>query len=319
MSAPILIAECCQNHNGSYPLLLEMLNACKESGADYAKIQSIRSKNLTFRERFENGIQASDGTVRIIKRPFAEEQKRLSKLDLSIEQEAAFVEACRKVGLRSMTTIFDRSTVSEVCSLGFDAVKIASYDCSSLPLIKDVADKFSTIFVSTGASTDSEIITTANLLSSKKHIESYLLHCVTIYPTPTDQFHLARLGFLKLLSDNIGLSSHPAAADLGINADKIALSLGAGAIERHFTVLPRSDSKDGPVSITPDELAELRQFCTLSLSDQKSLIRETIPDWSTYLGCASRELSHEELLNRDYYRGRFASPLGQDKWRFNWE
>jgi len=295
-----------------------MIDACKAAGADYAKIQSIRSKNLTKRERFEQGEKDENGTVRCIKRPFAEEQERLSKLDLSHDEEAAFVEACRKVGIRSMTTIFDRCTVPEVSSLGFDAVKIASYDCSSLPLIEDVTEHFSSIFVSTGASTDSEIIDTANLLHSK-NVESFLLHCVTIYPTPKNQFHLARLGFLSLLSKNVGLSSHPAVDDLGINADKIALSLDARVIERHFTVLPRSETKDGPVSIGPAELAELHQFSALPVHEQRELVRETIPDWATYLGCASRDLSHEELLNRDYYRGRFASPVGQDQWQFNWE
>ena len=51
-----LIAELCQNHNGDINILEEMVAAAAESGADYAKIQSIDSGELTFRDRFENGL-----------------------------------------------------------------------------------------------------------------------------------------------------------------------------------------------------------------------------------------------------------------------
>ena len=38
-----IIAELCQNHNGDIKILQEMVHAAAESGADYAKIQSIDS------------------------------------------------------------------------------------------------------------------------------------------------------------------------------------------------------------------------------------------------------------------------------------
>ena len=51
-----IIAELCQNHNGDTKMLGEMVAAASEFGADIVKIQSMRSKDLTFRERFENGL-----------------------------------------------------------------------------------------------------------------------------------------------------------------------------------------------------------------------------------------------------------------------
>ena len=45
-----LIAELCQNHNGNFDILEEMVSAAAESGADYAKIQAISSDDLTFRD-----------------------------------------------------------------------------------------------------------------------------------------------------------------------------------------------------------------------------------------------------------------------------
>ena len=51
-----IIAELCQNHNGDIKVLSEMVSAASEAGADILKIQSMRSKDLTFREMFEDGL-----------------------------------------------------------------------------------------------------------------------------------------------------------------------------------------------------------------------------------------------------------------------
>ena len=64
-----IIAEFCQNHNGDFELLKEMVYAAKENGADYAKIQTIFADMVSYRERFENGHE-EDGKIKFIKRPY---------------------------------------------------------------------------------------------------------------------------------------------------------------------------------------------------------------------------------------------------------
>ena len=65
----IFIAEFCQNHNGDFELLKEMIHAAHECGADYAKVQTIFADMVSYRERFENGI-TENGKVKAIKRHF---------------------------------------------------------------------------------------------------------------------------------------------------------------------------------------------------------------------------------------------------------
>ena len=108
---PIIIAECCQNHNGSQELLKRMIHEAAENGADYVKIQAIRSKELTHRPRFDEGVTDENGVVQTIKRPYAPELERLSKLDLTEEQERWFVEECQKAGTKPLTTVFSRTGV----------------------------------------------------------------------------------------------------------------------------------------------------------------------------------------------------------------
>lgn len=312
---PILIAECCQNHNGSRETLKRMIHAAAESGADYVKIQAIRSKEITFRQRFEEGVKDANGKQLTIKRPYQPEVDRLSKLDLSLDDEAWFVLECQRAGVVPMTTVFTRSALDEVKDMGFEAVKVASYDCRSYPLLRELAKYWSNIVVSTGATYDHEIERAAQELQGK---EFAFLHCVTLYPTPMDQLHLRRMGFLRRFTKHVGFSDHTAPAATGLWATKIAIALGATHVERHFTVLPATETRDGPVSITPAQLKELRTFADLPRTAQMSLVQKEYPEWEKSLGQVFRPLSDVELLNRDYYAGRFAAKVG-GRDVFNWE
>lgn len=312
---PVLIAECCQNHNGDKEILKDMIYAAAENGADYVKIQAIRSREVTHRPRFDEGIVDANGVQQVIKRPYAAEKERLSKLDLSLEEEAWFVDECRRVGVAPMTTAFTRTAAREVKDLGYEAIKVASYDCASYPLLRELKEYWSTIFISTGATYDHEIAKAAEVL---KDVEAHFLHCVTIYPTPMSELHLNRMNFLRRYCSSVGYSDHSKPEDTKLWASKIALAMGASCIERHFTILGPTETKDGPVSITPEMLKELRDFSDMSRRDRIASISEEYPDWEETLGENTRPLSHAELLNRDYYRGRFASMINGSP-VYNWE
>lgn len=315
MNRPILIAECCQNHNGNKEILKRMIHEAAAAGADYAKIQTIRSREVAFRERFEQGTVDAKGVQTAIKRPYQPEVDRLSKLDLSLEDEAWFVDECRRAGVASMTTVFTRAGAREVKDVGFTAVKIASYDCKSFPLLHDVKRWWKTIVVSTGATYDEEIARAAEILAGT---DLTMLHCVTLYPTPLDELHLRRMDWLRRFAPHVGFSDHTKPADTGLAASKIALALGAECIERHYTVLEPAETRDGPVSITPAQVRELRTFADLPRPERMAQVRKDFPAWEKSLGQATRALSPAELLNRDYYAGRFASKVG-GRDLYNWE
>ena len=315
---PTLIAECCQNHNGRRDVLQSMIQQAAENGADYVKIQAIRSREVAFRERFEEGVTDADGTKRVIKRPYAPERERLAKLDLSIEDEQWFVTECLRYGVKPMTTVFTRSAAREVKDLGYEAVKIASYDCRSYPLLRDVKQWWSTIVVSTGATYNEEIEQAAEILKGVDDLT--FLHCVTLYPTPMNELHFRRMGYLRRFSAKVGFSDHSAVTPGDkMWATKISLALGATCVERHYTILPAGESRDGPVSITPSMLAELRAFADRPRPEMMEIVRREYPEWEKALGQAQRTLSPAELLNRDYYSGRFATHLPNSRVVYNWE
>jgi N,N'-diacetyllegionaminate synthase len=310
----IIIAEFCQNHNGDKKLLQEMVWAAAEARADYAKIQTMFADELTCREQFEEGI-IEDGVVKAIKRPYHPEFERLHKLEVPCDDYGWFIEECGKAGIKPLTTVFTRAKVQEVARYSWREVKVASYDCASYPLLRELKKHFRHLFVSTGAMYDEEIEQAARVLSG---VSFSFLHCVTIYPTPLDQLHLARMEYLRQFTPSVGLSDHTSAQH-GIKASVVALYLGAEVIERHFTLLRPDQTKDGPISISAQQLGQL---CTLAHGDPKSLkdfVEQEVGDYQAMIGQKHRDLSPTELLNRDYYRGRFASRASDNSVVYNWE
>ena len=308
-----IIAELCQNHNGDVNILKDMIWRAADSGASHVKIQTIFSEDLTFRERFEDGV-TSNGIIKSIKRPYSHEFERLSKLDLGFDTHALFIDECSSAGVIPLTTVFNRSRLESIIELGFKEIKIASYDCASFPLINALKNKFNHIYVSTGATHDSEIETTADILSDQNFS---FLHCVTIYPTPVDKLNLNRIDYLRQFTNSVGFSDHTRPKQHGIDPDIVALWKDADVIERHFTILDSSQTKDGPVSVNPEQLKNIVDYSKYS-HDELSKLVKNIPDYDKMLGSKTHSLSEEELLNRDYYRGRFASKIN-GKTIYNWE
>jgi N,N'-diacetyllegionaminate synthase len=315
-----IIAELCQNHNGDKELLRKMIKEAAENGADYIKGQIIFSEDVTHRPRFDDGEILENGIVKTIKRPYDAEVARLSKLDLSEDDIRWFVEECIKVGAIPLITVFTRSRVSFAAGLPWteSVVKVSSQDCISYPLIEELAEAFDHLIISTGGATDEEIEKAVETIT-RKGKKVTLLHCVSIYPNPLSVCNLSRIADLKKYTPSVGWSDHTHVPSDGIKAAKVATLLGADYIERHFTVLPPDQSKDGPVSITPELLKELSHFVQLPKDKQREIVEKEIPEWKNLVGTPERELTHKEVLTMDYMRGRFGSKTGEGKWIYNWE
>ena len=314
-----IIAELCQNHNGDLKILDEMVSAAAESGAEFAKIQSMLSKELTHWERFDEGTYSTDGKVITKKRPYREEYDRLKKLDLDDKAHHLFIELCNKYKIKPLTTIFTRSRLKFLETLGMDKIKVSSFDCASHKMIKELSNSsFKEIIVSTGCAFNEEIEKTSKILKESGK-EYCLLHCVSIYPTPINEAHLDRMSYLKKFSNDVGMSEHSNPDKDGLKISISSLMYKPKYIERHFTILDPSKTKDGIVSLNPKDLKKLVEISKFNDEELKSYIKENIPEFEELKGNPNRSLSNLELLNRDYYRGRFASLSEDGNYIYNWE
>ena len=317
MSKIKFIAELCQNHNGSLRRLLDMVDRCADNGADIIKMQSIYIKDLTFRPVFENGYVLKKKKF-FIKRDYLSEYKRLKKLEINYKDTEKFIKRCMLKKVIPMTTCFSRNRINDLYNLGFKHIKVASYDCGSFQMIRELSKKFKHLIISTGATFDKEIVKTNEILKKKK-VDYSFLHCVTLYPTPLNNLHLSRIKYLSdLTKKKVGYSDHSKSWNSNsLLSSKASIYYGAKIIEKHMTVLNESMTKDGAVSIRPEQISELKDFSSLSKEKQKIFLKSFKFDFG---GNFKRSLSAEELLNREYYRGRFASYSKNEKrFVYNWE
>lgn len=309
-----LILEICQNHKGSKSVLEEMVHAASDAGVKHVKIQDIHSSELTKRDRFEKGLIKNKKIINIC-RPYSKEKKRLSKLDMPRNFIDNFISLCKKYKVNPIVTPFTYNSYDRLKNKNLKFLKIASYDCSSINFLNKMKKLNRPMIVSTGATKKNEIIEAKKTLGNKLLA---FLHCVTIYPTPLNKCNLLKIKFLKKYANNVGWSDHTLFERDQHIASLASLLCGANYIERHFTILSKDKTKDGPVSINFKETKELVEYMKLDNIELKKILSDMRYDWDKSLGKGGTNLSHLENLNRDYYRGRFATKKN-NKLIFNWQ
>lgn len=300
--SPTIIAEMCQNHNGRLDILEEMVRLAGQSGASHAKLQGIYSPELVFRRRFELGGASP------LTRPLQDEKNRLVGLDLSVESEIEFVRWCGRYGVTPMITVFTHAGLDRAVAAGFRSFKIASYDCGSRELIGRCLPHAAEIVVSTGGTEWAELFRTVELLrTAQASVKITLLHAVTKYPTSLHEVNLARMLAISIFGLPVGFSDHTAPAETDLIASKASAFLGATAIERHFSILDSGETRDGPVSVSPMQLREIRDAMMLDGLLAQKKFQELVDSYPEILVTTGLGPSEAERVNADYYRGRFAS------------
>lgn len=262
-----IIAEIGWNHLGDIKLAEEMICAASESGADYAKFQTWSVKHL------KPGPWDHDGRLELYK-----------KSEITEDHHFKLVDYCKKYKIKFLTSIFNKSHVELLMSLGLKEVKVASMEINNIDLLNKVNESFENIFISTGAADLSEI-KTAREVVSKSNLTFF--HCVSIYPTPADKINLPRILELKKYSKNVGYSGHYDDIDDPV----FALSYNINFIEKHFTIDNSLPGRDNQFSLNPSQMRSLCKFRDNYTKMTKNLGLKYLP---------------EELDVRENYRGRWS-------------
>jgi len=177
---------------------------------------------------------------------------RFLSTQLKLEEWQVLFDTVKDEGMLTMCTPFDNESVSIISKMGFDIIKVASCSAKDWPLLEEVSQAMLPVIASTGGLTIDDIDNIVSFFGHRGN-ELALMHCVSIYPIPTEDFHLNHIDTLKDRYKNhtIGWSTHE---DQNETVPiQIAMAKGAKMFERHVGY-ETDDIKLNLYSSTPQQL-----------------------------------------------------------------
>lgn len=237
-----LIAEIGVNHNGNIKDAEKLIDSISKAGFDAVKMQ-FRSDKTYYRSKNTYDLDLSTEYI----------LTELERVSLSEVDEKKIINFIKSKKLDFIGTAFDEESLERLIEYKPDVLKIASCDLTNSILIKKCIKYNLPLILSTGMSTETEILN-ANRLLDEKNVNRCFLHCNSTYPCPPEDVNLAYINRLGLITKTIaGYSSH--------DGDKIiplaSISCGARIVELHVTLDKEAKGTDHKASL---HISELKSF-----------------------------------------------------------
>ena len=202
------------------------------------------------------------------------------------------------VGLEFLCTPFGLRSARALFELGVHSMKIASPELNHLPLLAYLASCDLPLILSSGVSMLADI---EEALSVTGRDRVSLLHCVTAYPAPPEEYNLRLLRPLAtLFGIRVGVSDHSLDPVL---VPALAVSQGAATIEKHITLSRSGSGLDDPVALDPDAFGKLVDAVRWAESETAASVIGTLSEQFTselverVLGHGRKELAASERMN----------------------
>ena len=239
-----IVAEIGTSHGGNLEKAKQMIDLSVESGADFVKFQWVYADEILHPDT--GFVNLPTGKIRLY--------DRFKELEVSPDFFAECVRYTHEKGAKFMCSPFGLRSLEELLSLNPDAVKIASPELNHIPLLKKLAEYRKShdipVVISSGVSRLSDIEEALSILG-RENIT--LLHCITFYPAPEDEYNLNLIPNLSaIFGVPCGVSDHSLDPVL---VPSIASAVGGAMIEKHITLSKETDGLDDPVALTGEQFS----------------------------------------------------------------
>jgi sialic acid synthase SpsE len=221
-----------------------MIREAKNAGIHAVKFQSYKAETLAAK----NSPSYWNTTEEVTSSQFA----LFKKFDsFSYEQYAILSKFSLETGIEFLSTPFDFASVDYLENL-MGVYKISSSDLNNIPFVEYIAKKNKPILLSVGASNESEIDTTLQVIRNFNNQPLAVLHCVLEYPTSYEHANLNKIKSLKnkYFDYIVGYSDH---TKPNMDVIKTAYNLGAIIVEKHFTLDKTLSGNDHYHAMDPED------------------------------------------------------------------
>ena len=237
-----IIAEIGINHNGDVSIAKKLIDAASLAGCDYVKFQK-RTPELCVPKEQKNKIRNT---------PWGEMKYIDYKHKIEFEKkEYDEIEAyCKDKKIKWFASVWDIPSVDFCSQYPESIMKIPSALITDLELCKYARSKCKTLIISTGMSTEEEIMKCVEVCEP-----DVIMHTNSSYPSKVEELNLSYINYLKTkyAQREIGYSGH----EYGLITTFATVVIGATWIERHVTLDRTMWGSDQLSSVEPAGLIKL--------------------------------------------------------------
>jgi sialic acid synthase SpsE len=239
---PLIIAELGTSHGADGVKARELVDAAAGAGAGCVKFQMVYADEILHPNT--GLVPLPGGPVRLY--------DTFKRLEVPLSFYAGIKEYVESKGLLFLCTPFGPRSARELWELKPKAVKIASPELNYTALVKQLAGYGTPVFLSAGVSKLGDIEEALGFFPPERVC---LLHCVTAYPAPEEDYNLRTLESLgAVFGTAVGISDHSLDPEL---TPALAVAMGAAAVEKHFCLSRDDPGLDDPIALPPASFARM--------------------------------------------------------------
>lgn len=245
-----IIAEIGTSHEGSLEKAKELVDAAAWAGADAVKFQWVYADEILHPKT--GFVALPTGNIPLY--------ERFRQLECPPDFYRQMIDYVHSKGCKFCCSPFGLRSLKELLELKPDILKVASPELNHYPMLKAIAEyrrKQSEkgeeplpLVLSSGVSKLQDIQKALDIVG-KDGVA--LLHCITSYPAPEEEYNL---NVIKSLIDQLGIECGVSDHSLDpVLVPCLSVACGGTFIEKHITLSRQTMGLDDPVALEPEQFA----------------------------------------------------------------
>lgn len=243
-----IIAEIGTSHEGSLEKAKQLVDAAADSGATTIKFQWVYADEILHPNT--GYVKLPTGNIRLY--------DRFKQLECDISFYKEMIDYVHSKGCKFCCSPFGTRSMKELLEIKPDYVKVASPELNHYAMLEVLAEYRKTqpsgekipVILSSGVSKISDIEKALEIVGTENVT---LLHCITSYPAPEEEYNLKVIENLKaVFGVEGGVSDHSLDPIL---VPCLSILCGGTVIEKHITLSRKTAGLDDPVALEPEQFA----------------------------------------------------------------
>ena len=239
-----IIGEIGINHNGDVSIAKQLISSAATAGANAVKFQKRTIDAVYTKEELNKPRESPWGTIN-------REQKE--GLELNEDQYDEINIFCEQKNIEWFASSWDIESQKFLQQFSLKYNKVASAMLVYEDLLQLIASEKKHTFISTGLCDMEDIANVVEIFKSAD-CPFELMHCVSTYPTKTED---ANLNVMDRYKSEFGLTVGYSDHTQGIESSLAAVALGAKVLEKHITLDKKLPGPDHKASVNPEELKKM--------------------------------------------------------------